>query len=324
MRRKGNIFNELISFDNLSLAAYKAFKGKSSIDVFLFREDFIKNIQELRLSLIVGDFEIGCYRKFIIYEPKKRLICAAPLKQRILHHAIMNICHDRFNSNLIFDSYASRPGKGTHKAILRVKSKCAKFKYFAKLDVRKFFDSIDHDILKTMLRRIIKDNKILIILDKIIDSHGINKGLPIGNLTSQYFANYYLSSADHYMKENEKAPVYVRYMDDVILMSNDKAELKKLVRSYTQYLFVHLKLELKPPLLGNSFNGIPFLGYVVFKDRILMNGKGKRRYKRNICLLNSLFDKEKISEKEYSDRLLSTLAYAKFADSFSFRLNYLG
>lgn len=320
MKRKGNLFYKIVDLDNLSLAAHKAFLGKSDLtEVVKFRGDFLGNLYLIRDELTSGDFKFGDYHKFIIYEPKKREICAAPLKQRIVHHAIMNICHDIFDKHLIFDSYASRPGKGSHKAIMRLKGRMVSYKYYAKLDIRKFFDSIDHYILKTLLYRLFKDERLLIVFDKIIDSYGQGKGLPIGNLTSQYFANHYLSTLDHYMKEVIKVPFYIRYMDDVVILSNDRIELKRLVSEYVKYANEQLRLDVKPSLIGRNCSSIPFLGYKVFRDRIMMNGKGKRRFKKNIVNLGNLYNKSLITEKEYSDRITAVLAYAKFADSHKFR-----
>lgn len=322
MKRVGNLLDRIIDVDNIALAAYKAFRGKGqSPEIIEFQQNFVENIMAIRSGILSESIEVGNYRHFIVYEPKKREICAAPLRQRILHHAIMNVCHEYFDRCLIYDCYASRPGKGTHKAILRVKQKANSFKYFVKLDIRKFFDSIDHAILKNLLHQLIKDNSLLLLLSRIIDSHGIGCGLPIGNLTSQYFANFYLSPVDHYMKEVMKAPVYVRYMDDVIIMARDKAAVLTLMRSYSEFVDKNLNLMIKPPIVGNISNGVPFLGYRIFRDRILMNGKGKRRFRKNLRVLGELFENSEISEREYSNRLISNLAYAAFADSFLFRKN---
>lgn len=274
--------------------------------------------------MLDGGLEIGNYHKFVIYEPKKRQICAAPLRQRILHHAIMNVCHEYFERHLIFDCYASRPGKGTHKAIKRVQDMMGAYRYFAKIDIRKYFDSIDHDVLKALLVRLFNDQRLLCLFDKIIDSYGERTGLPIGNLTSQYFANYYLSSLDHYMKEVMGAGLYVRYMDDVIMMSKTKQEIKKLVAGYVAYASDHLKLQAKPPIIGLTYNGIPFLGYKIYRERIVMNGKGKRRFCKNIGMLGKLFSRSAISEREYADRLVAVLAYPAFADSRQYRRRVLG
>ncbi len=322
MKRVGDLFNSIIEIENLAFAAHKAFRGKSlTNEVKIFRQDFLHNIFVLREELLNGNILIGNYHKFLIYEPKERLICAAPLKQRIIHHAIMNVCHDIFERNLIYDCYASRPGKGIHKAINRVKENIPKYKYYAKLDVRKFFDSINHDVLKVLLRRLFKDNKLLNIFDLIIDSYGTDKGLPIGNLTSQYFANYYLSPLDHFIKEEVKVPLYLRYMDDVVILDKDYIHLKQTIKKYCRYAEKILLLHIKPPIIGRTCNGVAFLGYKIYGQRILMNGKGKRRYMKMIKILGTLFKKSIISEKEYSSRIQSYLAYACFADSYKFRKN---
>ncbi|MDE5773686.1 MAG: RNA-directed DNA polymerase [Muribaculaceae bacterium] len=320
MKRTGKIFHKIIEIENLAIAAHKAFRGKSgSNDVIDFRKEFMLKIQEIREQLLSGSFNFGNYRKFTIFEPKKREICAASLTQRIVQHAIMNVCHNMFDRHLIFDSYASRPGKGSHLAILRLKEKMATFKYFAKLDIKKFFDSVDHSILKSLLIKLFKDVELLALFNKIIDSHGTGKGLPIGNLTSQYFANHYLSALDHYMKEVIKVPVYIRYMDDVVMLSNDKIILKNWVSEYVKYANEKLRLQVKPVLIGRTCTGINFLGYKVHVKRIIMNGKGKRRFKKNLSMLMRLYANCMITETEYSNRLMSCLAYAKFADSHKFR-----
>lgn len=320
MKRVGNIFEKILNINNLTLAAYDTFKGKSTtVEVKNFRNDFFQNILRIREDLLQEKAEFGNYRKFVIFEPKKRIISAAPLAQRIIHHGIMNICHKYFDCHLIYDSYASRPGKGTHKAIRRVQSKIRHHKYFAKLDVKKFFDSIDHSILKKLLRRIFKDEAVLRLFDNIIDSHNEIKGLPIGNLTSQYFANYYLSFLDHYMKEVVKAPVYVRYMDDVIIMGESKEQISYLVEKYKNYASEKLKLQIKPPIIGLTSNGILFLGFKIYAYKLLLSGKGKRRFIKNINNLNSLFIKSYISENEYTARINSCLNFVTFADSYNFR-----
>lgn len=324
MKRVGNLFESIISPENIALAAYKACRGKAmSSEVKMFRQDFLKNITEIRDEIIGGQITFGNYNRFVIYEPKERQICAAPLKQRIVHHAVMNICDEYFDRNLIYDSYASRNGKGVHKAINRVKGYIKSYRYFAKLDFRKYFDSIDHDVLKRLLLRMFKDSMLIELFNEIIDSYGDGRGLPIGNLTSQYFANYYLSGLDHFMKETISVPVYIRYMDDVIMMSNSMKTLKYYIGNYSNFAREKLKLDIKPPIVGRSCCGIPFLGYIIYDNSILMNGKGKRRLIRNVKILEELFSKSEISEKEYSARLTSMLAYVCFADSYKFRARLL-
>lgn len=321
MKRISNLYQRICDFDNIVLAAYKAFKSKTAVvEVIKFRNEFYSNIATLRERLINKDLTFGNYNEFIIYEPKKRLICAAPLEQRIIHHAIMNVCHFYFDRNLIYDSFASRPDKGVHKAVLRTQELAKSYRYFVKLDFRKYFESINHNVLKAKLAKLFKDRDLLQLFYRIIDSYGIDgHGLPIGNLTSQYFANYYLSELDHEMKETAKCKAYVRYMDDVIIMAETSDEVKRLSKYYSNYAYSNLSLKVKPPLKGRICNGIPFLGYRVFKDKIMLGGKSKRRFKRNIHLLSKLYSRNKISEWEYSSRLISNIAFVKFADSLKFR-----
>lgn len=321
MKRVGNLFDKIVEIENLMCSAHKAFKNKSSTrEVIYFRKNFLQNIINIREELKSGTIELGNYRRFIIYEPKERHISAAPLKQRIVHHAIMNICHNFFDKNLIYDCFASRVGKGTHKAIKRLQEKQKSFLYYVKLDFRKYFDSIDHFVLKTLLRRLFKDPFLINLLDRIIDTYGKDfKGIPIGNLTSQYFANFYISGLDHYMKEEVKVPFYIRYMDDVIILSSDFKQLKHAVKQYIAFSDSKLHLQVKPPIIGRVCHGIPFLGYRIYRDRIIINGKGKRRIIKKLKLLERLFHTSRISEKEISNRIHSSLSYLNFADSYKFR-----
>jgi RNA-directed DNA polymerase len=149
----------------------------------------------LQRQILSGNVQTGNYRYFTIYDPKQRLICEAPFRQRVLHHALMNICHPFFEKVQIFGSYASRQGKGTYAALERAWYFNKRHLWFLKLDFRKYFDSLDHEILKNQLHRLFKDSDLLQIFERIIDSYCVeqNKGVPIGNLTSQYFANHYLA-----------------------------------------------------------------------------------------------------------------------------------
>ena len=231
MKRVGNLKERIVDIDNVALAAHKAFRGKrGKSEVREFVKDFSTNISALRDEIESGNIIIGNYHYVTIFDPKERIICAADLKERILHHSIMNICHSRFDKALIYDTYATRPGKGVYAALDRARLAMCRYNYYAKLDVRKYYDNIDHTILKSIIRGLFKDKWLLTLLDRIIDSYSVysGKGIPIGNLTSQYFANIYMSGLDHYMKETLSVPVYIRYMDDGVIFSNDKQFLHDL------------------------------------------------------------------------------------------------
>lgn len=230
MKRTRVDIEQVADPENLKLAFWKAQKGKhGNVEVEDFRCNLDKNLFQLQLQLLSGDVNVGNYHYFTIYDPKERKICAASFSERVLHHALMNVCHPIFESYQIFDSYATRKNKGTYAALDRAKQYQSKFEYFLKLDVRKFFDTISHNKLKNALRNKIKGNEILQLFYKIIDSYHTNlgRGIPIGNLTSQYFANHLLAEADHFVKEKLRVKAFVRYMDDMVLWGYNKNELLK-------------------------------------------------------------------------------------------------
>lgn len=211
MKRTGFLIERIADLDNLYEAFRRACRGKQrKEEVRRFREHFDENIALLHRQILEADVNVGNYHYFTIHDPKERTICAADFHERVLHHAIINVCGNLFDRTLIDTTYATRKGKGVYAAIDKAVEACTKYRYTAKLDFRKYYDSIDHDLLKCQLRRRFKDGLLLRIFDEIIDSYSASpgKGLPIGNLTSQYFANAYLSSLDHYVKEMLRAHIY--------------------------------------------------------------------------------------------------------------------
>jgi RNA-directed DNA polymerase len=281
MKRQGRLLEEIADLKNLYEAFYKAQKGKVSKHyVCTYNKHLPQNLQRLQQQLISGEVETGGYHTFTIYDPKKRLICATPFPQRVLHHALMNICYASFERQQIAASFASRPGKGTYSALDKAREYHRHYCWFLKLDVRKYFESIDHAILKQQLHRLIKDQSLLLIFEQIIDSYSTaaGKSLPIGNLTSQYFANHYLSLADHYLKEVLRSPAYVRYMDDMVLWHHDKEALLEIGYRFQAYLANELQLQLKPFCLNESRKGLPFLGYLLFPGSVRLARRSKKRF----------------------------------------------
>ena len=197
-------------------------------DHLLFRMKVDCNLEEIRRGLENETARIGAYSYFTIKDPKERIICAASFPERIIHHAVMNICEPYFERFQIFHSYACRKGKGQHAALLSAFHYAKSSPFFLKMDVRKYFDSIDHEILFNRLTRLFKDHRLLDLLSRIIDSYHTapGKGVPIGNLTSQYFANHYLASFDHYVKETLGVKRYIRYMDDMLFFSSSPSDLR--------------------------------------------------------------------------------------------------
>ena len=195
MKRSKDLILPIADPNNLRLAFWEASKGKRyASNVLAYQNNLEVNLGRLRREILSGEISVGMYYSFVIFEPKERKICASAFKEQVLHHALMNICHDLFERKHIYDSYASRKGKGTHAALERASLFTRKHNYYLKLDVKKFFASIHHRVVKDQLLTMFKDYSLLNIFEKIIDSPEDipQRGLPIGNLTSQFLANHYL------------------------------------------------------------------------------------------------------------------------------------
>lgn len=312
MKTTKSLFNEITEYSNLELAYYKAGRRKHTTASFLhFRKNKDINITDIQKRLITGKYGLGNYKQFTIYEPKERIITAAPFGDRVIHHAIINVMEEVFERNLIFHTYACRKGKGTHVAIKALQKNIKENKYFLKLDVRKYFDSINHRLLKQLMTKLTGDKKCLNLLYAIIDSYCLNKdeetekwrGLPIGNLTSQFFANFYLSGLDHFVLENLKPKFYCRYMDDIIILSDSEKQLKFIYNEMKEYIKTFLNLEFKTPVFGLTERGIPFLGKRVLKEVTVLLVEKRKLKKRKIKKIDYLVRKGKISEEKGSERI---------------------
>lgn len=325
MKRIGNLMDRILEMDNLYLAYYKASKGKYTNEALLYSKNIISNLKNLQQQISSGNISVGKYHYFTIVDPKQRQICAASFDERVLHHALMNICHPYFDHRLIFDTYATRPDKGIYAALEKGKKAAARYSFVGKLDYRKYFDSISHDILKIKLRKLFKDKLLLSIFDQIIDSYSTtsNCGIPIGNLTSQYFANFYLSELDHFIKERLQIPIYLRYMDDMLLFENDKKLLQKNIQIIDQMSLENLKLTLKLPIIDKTIRGISFLGYTLKPNKVLLNGRSKRRFKNKLHKYTKLLNTNKWNESEYQNHILPLLAFVKYAYTKRYRKNII-
>lgn len=318
MKRVGNLMPRILHFDNLRNAFLKAMRGKQEKEtVKAFRNSLDKSLDEIGRQLADASFEFGHYHFFTIYDPKKRLICAAPFSARVAFHALMNVCEPLFERWQVYDSYACRKGKGTYKALERAMAYARTYRWFIKLDVTKFFDSIDHEVLKNSLARLFKDPILLRIFSDIIDSHHASpgRGLPMGNLTSQFFANHYMAMADHYAKEQLGARAMVRYMDDILFFANDKEELRLLAADYVRFLSDRLKLKMHPSVMNRTVYGVPYLGYVVYGDRLRLNGRSRKRFRKRIRELDMAWNEGATDEQKCSERMQSALAFVKKADT---------
>ena len=329
MKRHGHLFERIVSFDNLLLAAKKALLGKKSKPVvaqfFFHLETELLRLEE---ELKTGTYIPRPYRTFMVYEPKARRICAADIRDRVVHHAICNVLEPVFESFSISDSYACREGKGTHRAIRRAQAWSRKYGYFLKLDVRKCFETVDHGTLKGLLRRKFKDVRLLELLDRIIDQPipgGLpKKGLPIGNLTSQHLANFYLGHLDHFIKDELGVNAYLRYMDDMLVFGNDKEELHRLLAAVRDFLRERLQLDLKEEVcfLAPVTEGIPFLGFRVFPGLIRLRRGGWIRFRRKVREREREYREGKLDERGLVQSVQSLLGHVQHGNSLRLRQSY--
>jgi len=330
-----DLFDELVSFDNLYFAYLKARKGKRFLDyVLVFEQNLEQELLNLQRDLKNDTYVHGCYREMIVNDSKKRLIKVAPFRDRIVHHALCNIIEPLLDKKFVYDSYACRKNKGTHKAVNRLQSFLRKNEnvFCLQCDISKYFHSIDHIVLFGLCCKKISDEKVLLLISKIIsssndfvyvDENGVErkKGIPIGNLTSQLFANLYLNLLDQFVKHKLKVHFYLRYMDDFLFLSSSKTFLNFIKNEVVCFLRDKLFLVLNPTK-ANLFpvkNGVSFLGFVVFPYYKLLRKSTVKRFikrtKKQICNVETGF----VNENDLKASLVSWRAYAKDANSFMLR-----
>ena len=327
MKRAGRLISKIVHFDNLYEAYVKARRGKrQNKGVVRFGKNIDEEILKIAEELKNGTYELGNYFYFTVFDPKKRTICAAPFRDRVAMHAMMRICHPIFDDYQISGSYASRIGKGTYKAITDLKDKKKNGDmWFLKMDVVHYFDSVNHDILLYQLKSLFKDPVLLAIFERLIRGYEKtpNCGLPIGNLTSQYFANHYLSPADHYLKEKLRVKYLFRYMDDIIVLDFDKKRICEIAKVYSDFLRNNLKLQLHEPIINRCRYGVPFLGYIVYPYSVRLNHRSRRRFKSELSKLMVLYRMNTISERKYRERMTALYAFVNHADANMFKKKIL-
>ena len=328
MKRQNGLHLRIANWHNLTLAYAKSLKGKRyRKDVVAFAENFQDNINDLVRQLTTLDLDIGHYTFFKIWDPKPRSICAASFPERVLHHAVMNVCEPVLERYAIDDSYACRKGKGNSAAIKRAKSFVEKCDWYMKMDVRKYFDSIDHRIAMDLLARRIKDKKVLAIFERILDSYHTQpgKGLPIGNLISQHLANFYLRLFDHWLQEERKIGKYVRYMDDMLVFAHSKANLKSELFEIKAFLRDKLALELKHNVqINRTRHGLPFLGLRLFPHTIRLSPRNKKRFVEQFVRFETRHARGIWTEDTAARHMEALFAFAMTADTEQFRRSVIG
>lgn len=295
----GHSYDEIISVENL-LEAWKAFKRgktkKQGVQQFQFR--LMEHILSLHTDLRNKTYRHGPYKHFRIADPKPRDIHKASVRDRLLHHAVYRVLCPLFDKKFIYDSYSCRVGKGTHKALYRFHdfAKRASFShtktcYILKCDIRKFFASVDHEVLFSILARHISDEWMAWLLVEVVGSFssGVDgKGLPLGNLTSQLLVNIYMNEFDQFVKHALKAKYYIRYADDFALLSHDKTQLEQWLIHIRKFLQERLKLSLHPDkvFIKTLASGVDFLGWVHFPTHRVLRTSTKRRMFKYVCKRN--------------------------------------
>jgi retron-type reverse transcriptase len=325
-------FEDIISVENL-LIAWKEFKkGKSNrFDVGEFELKLLDNILELRRDLINHTYKHGGYQAFNVCDPKPRNIHKANVRDRILHRAIYRILYPFFDRIFISDSFSCRNDKGTHKAINRFKEFAHKVSknntqtcWILKCDIKKFFASIDHKILLDILRVYVLDGDIIQVLEKIIESFSsirVGVGLPLGNLTSQLFANVYMNELDNFIKHKLKAKYYIRYADDFVILSEDKDWLVNILNSISNFLNDSLKLNLHPNkiFIKTLNSGVDFLGYVLLPHHRVLRTKTKKRVFRKISQKMSGLKNNLITKKSFNQTIQSYFGVLKHCNGYKIK-----
>ena len=284
MKTYKHLWDQFISMENFELAARRAIKSKrnkKSTQNFLQNKDVL--LEKLRQDLIYDRFQTSKYRTFFVYEPKKREIYELPLyPDHIVHHALINVLGPIWQKRFIKDSYACIPGRGVHSAIQKTMLMVKKNKYVLQCDIRKFYPSINHEIMFNIIRRKIADKRLLGVLRNIIWSCGGETNLPIGNLTSQWMGNVYLNELDYFVKQQLHCRDYIRYCDDFCLFSNDKRILAQYQERLSQYVRDVLKLEFSKAVIYPVNRGVTFIGYRHFRKFIMLRKYGAKKLRKRV------------------------------------------
>lgn len=323
MKRHDRLFEKFYALPNLYLATKNAQKAKRYKEsTALFNLNLEQNLIALQAKLRSGTYEFGDYHSFYVFDPKRRLISAAPYADRVVHHAVCNIIEPIFERIFIHDLYSNRTGKGTHKAVDRYQKFCRLNKFVLKCDIKKYFASIDKEMLYIEIVKKISDHLLLAVIKKII--YGFNprdsKGIPIGNLTSQYFANIYLNRMDYFIKEVLGCRHYIRYVDDFVVFDNSKVRLKEMKIQIENFLKkYHLELHSNKSHIRQTAEGVKFLGYRVFSTHRLLDKSNIKRFKRRLKKIQILYKNNQIDLNKTFQRLNSWNSHASHANTYRLR-----
>lgn len=329
MKRYGNLWNEIISEENLRRAYKNAChstnkKSHATKNAIRRTKEHLDDcIHYLRYILTHETWRPSKYKERVIYEPKKRTIYIAKFfPDRVLHHALIDVVSQVWDKMMIHDTYACRVGKGQHKGSRRCMEYIRHYKYCLKCDISKFYPSLDHDVIKAIIRRKLKEKKLLHMMDLIVDSFPGRKNAPIGNLTSQWFGNLYLGELDDFIKQTLRVKGYLRYCDDFILFGNDKRALRETGEQVKGFVESHLLLSFSKFDLFPVARGIDFLGYRHFPNGcILLRKSTAKRMKRKIKELPHLVRHHRKSPEKALSTIASIEGWLKHANTHHLKMS---
>jgi len=324
-----NIYELICSYENLLLAWQNAKKGKTKRRyIKRFQRNLKDNLLKLQEELTNQTYQPCDLKTFILRDPKTRKISKSAFRDRVVHHVLCLFIVPIFEKDFIYDSHANQIGKGTLKAIERfdvfkriVSKNNTKECYVLKADIRHYFEEIDHDVLIKIIKRKIKDEKVIWLIEKILSVNNKNKGMPLGNLTSQFFANLYLNDLDQYAKHDLKAKHYIRYVDDFVILHESKEQLEVWKNDINNFLKEKLKIELHPSKSNvlKLSSGINFLGFRIFYHYKLIRKSNLKNFERKFNNLRILFDEEIIGREKALESLEGWLAYCSHANTYKYR-----
>jgi retron-type reverse transcriptase len=340
------LYQDLCSWDNLIQAYHKANRGKRGHpNVANFEYHLESNLLQLQNELLNKTYQPGPYHSFYIHEPKKRLISAAPFRDRVVHHALCNLIEPVFERMFIYDSYANRVGKGTHRALDRAQEYTRQYRYLLQCDVRQFFPSIDHQVLQLLLAEKIHDPQVLWLINQILASgRGVlsdeyqmvyfpgddllaslrPRGLPIGNLTSQFWANVYLNPLDHFVKRELGCKAYVRYVDDFLLFTDNKTTLWHW-KSMVEQRLANFRITIHPGTHPRPVReGFPFLGFLVFPEKRRLKPCKRYTYQRKTTVFVRAYNRGEMTLSNLSASLQGWINHARYGNTVGLRKAMLG
>lgn len=327
MQRSRVDLEDVADWHNLASAFHKAARAKRDRpEVRQFRANLLEELGRLQQEILANAVTVGHMRRFAIRDPKPRIIHAPSFRERILHHALMAHVGPVLDKGLVADTYACRVNKGTLAAVLRARHHLQRYSWYAKIDIQGYFPSIGHGTLKTLLSRRFKDQGLLDLMNRIIDSFQAvpGRGLPIGALTSQHFANYYLNGVDRLLLESCRVRGLVRYMDDLVWWGDSREEVRHALLTAREYLHDRLGLKVKVPVaIGQSRHGLTFCGYRLEPGRLLLSRRRKKSYQRNRRHWEAAYADGRISAVALQQGFAAVWATTVQADAASWRREQL-